>query len=434
MAFVPRRVPVVVVATFAPAVFPLFAACQRGGDAGGGPYARQVAAAVPAIERSVGVPFKSPPRVEARSCDEVRSFLEKKFDEEQPALEMAGQERAYKLFGLLPDTMNLRRFLLALLAEQVAGYYDPATKVLYVVGGGGCGAVQSSPEIVNVTITHELVHALQDQYLPLDSITRTRGANDRQTAAQAVIEGQATFEHLSVMLGGGGLSVRLPGGWDRVREVIRDSRAAMPVFATAPMLIQETLLFPYLSGAEFMRQFKERRPGQTPFRTMPVSTEQVMHPERLLVAEDRPVRVRLPRPANATVVYENDLGEFETRLLLYQQLEDVAAAARGADGWGGDRYYVVNTARGAGLTWLSVWDTPVEAAEFRDALARALEKRFGVALSSAADGTVLRLSAKGRAVEVIATDVQGYAGVLYTDVPAGVGTRLIDARQVRVER
>ena len=55
--------------------------------------------------------------------------------------------------------------MLELLTEQVVGYYDPATKVLYVVDG-------AEPAMVNVTVTHELVHALQDQYLNLDSIQK----------------------------------------------------------------------------------------------------------------------------------------------------------------------------------------------------------------------------------------------------------------------
>src|SRR3990172_2937878 len=150
------------------ALVPPLAGCQPDRPDSAGPFARQVAAAIPAIERSIGLRFKSPPKLETRTKDEVRSFLERKFNEQQPALELAGAERAYKLLGLLPDTLHLPPFLLALLAEQVVGFYDPATKVLYVVGGEGSREGGPPPEVVNVTITHELVHALQDQYIALD--------------------------------------------------------------------------------------------------------------------------------------------------------------------------------------------------------------------------------------------------------------------------
>ncbi len=217
-------------ATFALAVLPVLAACQ--GDrqpVGQGPRTRRKSPAqILAIEKSVGLKVQN--AAESRVAvwgDEVRAFLEKKFNEDLPALELAGAERSYKLFGLIPDTLDLRKFMLGLLTEQVAGYYDPETKVLYVVGtvGNGPGAV--TPEMVSITITHELVHALQDQYFPLDSLEKEHGDNDRTSAVQAVIEGEAVYEQMSAMLGGSNFAMALPGGWERVRQMIRDAQGTM---------------------------------------------------------------------------------------------------------------------------------------------------------------------------------------------------------------
>ena len=98
------------------------------------------------------------------------------------------------------------------------------------------------------------MHALQDQYISLDSIQKVRDDNDRQAAAQAVFEGQAVTSRSPAMLGGTNIAINLPGGWDRVRDMIRESQSSMPIFAAAPDVIQETLIFPYLSGAEFVPQ------------------------------------------------------------------------------------------------------------------------------------------------------------------------------------
>jgi hypothetical protein len=412
------------------------AAC--GGDPAAlpGPYGKEVAKAIPIVESGTGLKFKTPPKLEVKTRDEVRAFLEAKFNEERPALEMAGQEQAYRLFGLLPDTLELAPFLLKLLTEQVAGYYDPSTKVLYVVsdGTGATNSPATSPDVLSITITHELVHALQDQYLPLDSIQKLRNDNDRTMAAQAVIEGGATYEQLSAMLGGGNMFARLPGGWDRVRQMIRDSQGQMPVLGSAPMFIQETLLFPYLSGMEFTREFKEKRPGQSPLTLLPTSTEQVMHPEKLLDTLDAPMRVTLPRPTSGSVVYENGLGEFETRLLLHQQVKDVASASRAATGWGGDRYMVIRTAAGAAMVWVSAWDSQFDAAEFRFVLSEAVEKRLDLKPLSGGSGSVLRYSARGRTVELVSATVDGKSVVMYTDAPAGAGTRLLDLSKVKVAR
>ena len=428
-----QRIPfrVLALATLLPAAL---AACQQASTAYSGPYAKEVNAAIPAIEKSVGLKFKTMPKVESRSKDEVRAFLEKKFDEDQPALEMAGAERAYKLLGLLPDTLNLRKFLLKLLTEQVVGYYDPATKVLYVVQTDGAAKDGSITDIVRITITHELVHALQDQYVEngLESLQKIHGDNDRQTAVQSIMEGQATYEQLSIFVGGD-LAMRMPGGWDRVRQMIRESQATMPVFATAPQLIQETLLFPYLSGAEFVRQFKEKHPGESPYKSMPTSTEQVLHPDRYLDVLDPPTRITLPKPNGGTVVFENNLGEFETRLFILEHTADLGLAARAASGWDGDRYYVVNTGHGAGIAWLTVWDSPMDAAEFGDAMERMIIKRFGAPAGSGGRGEARRFSGKGRTLELTATTLQGRPVVLFVDVPAGADTKVIDLAKVKLE-
>ena len=416
------------------ASLPLLAACQQEKPYYDGPYAKQVNAAVPAIEKAVGLKFKTPPRIESRSKDDVRDFLEKKFDEDQPALELAGTEQAYRLFGLLPDTLNLRKFMLSLLAEQVVGYYDPATKVLYIVGGTE-GKDGSVPDMLGVTINHELVHALQDQYLALDSLSKSHSDNDRQSAMQAVIEGQATFEQMSMMLGGGNFAARLPGGWDRVRQMIRDSQGSMPVFATAPLVIQETLLFPYLSGAEFARQVKEHgRTSAQLYGRLPISTAEVLNPSRYLDSSATSLRVTLPPPSGATVTRDNDLGEFETRLLLMHHLGDVGLASRGAAGLDGDRYYVLGTPKGAGLTWVTVWSSAVGAAQFRDLMERIIEKRFGVKAGSGGRGDSRRFTGKGRRLELRAVEVGGRAAVLYTDVPDGASTDLLDMRLVKIAR
>ncbi|MBC7895416.1 MAG: hypothetical protein H7066_08380 [Cytophagaceae bacterium] len=390
------------------------------------PIADRVTDAIPKLEKTIGVPFKTPPKFEMRSKDEVRKFLEAQFASDLPDEDLRGSERAYKRFGLLPDSLDLRQFMLTLLTEQVAGFYDPATKVLYIVQG-------ASDDMVSVTVTHELVHALQDQYFSLDSLRKIKRRNDRQIAAQAVMEGQATLEQLASMLGGGTAVANLPGGWDRVREVIRSSQGSMPVFAGAPMIIQETLLFPYLTGAEFMKNFKEKSGGKLPYDDMPVSTEQVMHEDRFFLNRDAPTWITLPAPTGGTDAYENDLGEFEVRLFLFQHLKDRDAAYRGAAGWDGDRFVSWNTPRGDATAWLSVWDTAVDAAEFYDLVDTALLKRFEDLRPMQSSGERRVYSTKGRTIAVSAVEVQGRPSVLYVDVPAGSSLDVIDLKKVKLE-
>jgi hypothetical protein len=244
------------------------------------------------------------------------------------------------------------------------------------------------------------------------------------------VEGQATLEQLASMIGSDNAITALPGGWDRVRQMIREQQASMPIFASAPTILQETLLFPYLTGAEFMRRFKQEKPGESPFSRMPMSTEQLMHPDRYFTTPDEPTTVVLPAPIAGKVAYENNLGEFETRILLYEYLRDQASAVRGAAGWDGDRYVLIETPRGDAIAWVTVWDTSIDAAEFFDLLDIALIKRHGAIRPGSASQTTRTYAANGRRFLLSIGDIAGRPVVLFTDSPSGVSPRLIDLAKV----
>lgn len=403
----------------------LAAACSRdtpksvGYD---GPFADQVRKLLPKFEASTGLAFTKSPVLEMRTRDEVRGFLEREFETGKQAAQLEVQASAYRLLGLLPDTLDLKQMYLDLLTEQVAGYYDPSVKKLYVVQG-------QAEELQAVTLSHELVHALQDQHFNLDSVAKSDLPNDRLMATQAVIEGQATYEQLTAMLGEG---FKMPGGWDMIRDQIRDNSQAMPRFSAAPFLVQEDLIFPYLSGAEFMKAFKARFPGQSPFARMPASTEQVLHPAKLFGdTVDAPTLVRLPAPRAGQVAYRNVIGEFETRLFVYQHLQDQATAIRSAAGWDGDEFLLLRFPTGEGLVWLTVWDSAVDAGEFyqvadRSVIARYRPKTF----RPQGENGKLYPDLKGRAIRVAAVTVGGRPAVLYVDVPSGVDTDVVDIGKV----
>jgi hypothetical protein len=399
------------------AAWSLACAQDTHGAPGAGRYAKDVDDAVPKIERAVGLKFKTPPKVEPRSKAEVRAFLEKEFATSHAERDLEGSELAQKMFGLIPDTMHLRAELENLLTEQIVGFYDPKTKVLYIVDGAPANEVTT-------VISHELVHALQDQYMNLDSLQSIEGDDDRAATAQAVIEGQAVFDQLVAMTGTRNFMTMIPGGWDGIRQQIRDKSGAMPAFANAPMVLQETLIFPYLTGAEFMRDFDVHEPGKQPYTDMPTSTQQVLHPDQAYFGTRKvPLAITLPPPPGGAskVRYSNDMGEFDTRLFLFQHLNDQAAAIRGAAGWAGDRYEIVDTPKGPALVWLTVWSTPVAAGQFHDQLLQTITARYGAHPTRVASATPV--------------EIGGRPSVLYVDAPAGTqaNTQWVDLGHVTVK-
>ncbi|MDB4911359.1 MAG: hypothetical protein JWO39_2182 [Gemmatimonadetes bacterium] len=389
-----------------------------------GPYAREVSEAIPRIEKVTGLKFKKQPVLERRTKEQVHAFLVKQFEDERSQADLNAQQILLRRLGLVSEDFDLRALMLDLYTEQIVGFYDPETKVLYVIDG-------AKPEEVGFVVEHELVHALQDQYTNLDSLLHIKGDDDRVLAAQSVMEGQATLVPIQSMLGP---AAGLPGGWEKVRQLIRENQGSMPKFAAAPQILQETLLFPYLSGAEFMRRYQDQGRAGMPFGpNMPVSSTQIMHADAYFGGHpEKPVSITLPAPQGATSTYQNDMGEFETRVFLFQHLKDQNASVLAADGWSGDRYMILHSPHGDGIAWVTAWRSAVDAGEFRTAMQKVFTARFPkVQATEGAQGT--HLVANKRSMVLTGGDVNGHSVVVYVDVPEGDRTDVLDLSKMEIK-
>ena len=182
-------------------------------------------------------------------------------------------------------------------------------------------------------------------------------------------------------------------------------QARMQQFSKAPLWLREGLVFPYLGGADFIIWYRRKYFDESildPLH-MPTSTEQILHPDRY-AAKDEPTDLVFTGPNVDTVQYEDNLGEFETRLLFQQWLNGEAEAAQLAQGWDGDRYQVLGDKADA-LVWYSVWDDGVAAARFAHGLERAWAKRRAS-------------EPAGRRSEIQQLTIQGRPGVRLVDAPA----------------
>jgi len=327
------------------------AACrgERPG-AGADPVGRLVDSLRPAVEQAVGLPFKQPPRYAVRSRAEVAAYLAQKLDEELPAERLTAMHDVYRLLGQMPDTLDIRRLLAALYEEQVAGFFDPDSSTLFVFEGSDVKSAQ-----FKFVVAHELVHALQDDYLPLDSIMHQKRDADRLAAAQAMLEGQATLASMKMMTPGQDL-LNDDAIWEVFREQLMTARGSMAVFAETPRVLQEGLIFPYLAGAEFVRWYERDSAAAGPpyGAAVPVSTEQVLHPARYAQG-DMPVTVEIDTagagPGEVDVIGEMGIA------ILAADLADVEVVSTTVPiGWAGDRYRLYRTPAGPALVWRIAWD------------------------------------------------------------------------------
>ncbi len=306
----------------------------------------------------------------------LRDMLAKQFAKDNPPEYEAANERLYKALGLIPQDADLQALSLELLGSGVAGFYDDDTKKMYVVSrSGGIGGQEK------ITYAHEFTHALQDQHFTVFKDQKdVRDRSDWFMARQAVFEGDATvlmavwaFQHLSPA---------------ELQQATAADPSAQAVLDKMPQILQQTLLYPYSTGALFVQQMQMTggwKGVDALYDRMPESTEQILHPEKY-AADEKPIDVQLPKDlakdlgSGWTVPLFDTFGEFQTGIWLTEGGVPKAAADAAAAGWGGDRLAVINGPKGEwAVAMHTVWDTKADAAEFEAAASTAIKKAAGVA-------------------------------------------------------
>src|SRR5271157_1670607 len=206
-----------------------------------------------------GLPVKSTVKRQITSRATVESYLKQKFEEDEGAKRLQRSEIVLKKFGLLDRDFALKPFLLALLKEQIEAYYDSKTKTVYMLDW--VNIEEQKP-----VLAHELTHALQDQHSDLEKWnnqtpddvslnssddTDHLAKDEMDTAREAVVEGQATAVMMDYILKPLGKSlVKNPEVMDFVKQQMSGSENS-PVLARAPLLLSESILFPYREGLSF---------------------------------------------------------------------------------------------------------------------------------------------------------------------------------------
>jgi hypothetical protein len=283
-----------------------------------------------------GLPARGPIARGVMSRDAVVARIRERTRQEYPPGEVELEGELLKRLGMIPAAMDYERTIYELLEEQVLGFYDPDARRLYIADW--------VPEAMQpVTMAHELTHALQDQHFDIGRyVHHVQGASDRQTAAMAVIEGDATAAMMDFTLAPMRQRVtQIPNVESLIANQLQSTDQAR--LAAAPRAMRETLLFPYVAGfgmcVRAMRDGGGYSAVNALLRRPPESTEQVMHAEKLRARElpvDVPVSVPPPLAADHRVAYQDVMGELGLWLYLVTALGD-DAAREAAAGWGGDR-------------------------------------------------------------------------------------------------
>lgn len=322
-----------------------------------------------ATTRIRGLEFKEPVSYNVLDRSEIAGVIEKKISEQYTEEEFEKMVAGYAAIGLIPEGFPMRQTYIDLLGEQIAAFYDQHEHKLFMFRGNSLTNAQN-----RVILSHELTHALQDQHFTLKNLPlEEKNNDDRVLAAAALVEGDATLEMQLFMIE----DLDGKGAWQTAVTALTQN---VEKLASAPRILRESLLFPYLEGAKFCTALQLRGPGDgfkpidLAFQRPPSSTAQILHPEKYH-AKEEPILIPWATPEwkGEAPSFDNVMGEFATRVLLTEWGETHQAAAA-AEGWRGDRYLVFGP--GKVLIWRSLWSDLGEAEEFAASARRMLDQRY----------------------------------------------------------
>jgi hypothetical protein len=348
------------------------------------------------------LPIVHPVKRKLITRDQINKFLRQKFDEDKSAKHLERSEVVLKKFGLLDRDFQLQPFMISLLTEQVAGFYDNKTKTVNLLDW-------IEPDEQKPVLAHELTHALQDQRVDLtkwsevgsDDIAKNEEQDNQHiqtdegdTARDAVAEGQAMVVFLDYSLRPSGRTLEnSPDMLGRMKETVSDTSGS-PILARAPLLLQKSLLFPYSEGLSFEGAIVTTGGKDAAFADVlanpPGSTLEIMHPAAYMAHVPVPV-LHLPDihpliDADYTPYDVGVMGEFDVQILTELFGGPQIASALTPE-WNGGIYYAAQrksavtaeerqSTASIGLLYESKWKNEDSARSFMQVYAGQLPRKY----------------------------------------------------------
>jgi hypothetical protein len=341
-----------------------------------------------------GLQPKDPVPVQFLDQHALNKLYLDRFNQGYLPTERESDQKLLTTLGVIGPNDTVAQILLGVVQEQILGFYNQDDKTMYLLLADNG---QFGPEEKD-TFAEEYDHALLDQSYDLGTLAPEHPDNDdRSLAVNALIQGDATLVQR--------LWAQQNLSQDELSKLGRGGKTSKLV--AAPLFLREQLLFPYSDGFNFVRQIYQTSGYagvDDVFRDPPQSTAQILHIDKYR-NHVAPVLVDLPDLSQGPLgdgwreVSSNVFGELDLRLIL-TQMTDSTSGVRGAGGWSGDRWELLEKNGKQGLVSKSVWDSDADAATFFNTFGQAMQNRMYGAQVTAASDTRAALTTPGAATEV----------------------------------
>lgn len=349
------------------------------------------------VSRIRGLPFVRHISLETKNLDEIQSLLTEPLEDKAGNKLIQGTE-VYKRLGLFSESTDVAKALLDLRLFKEAIRYDAQRRKLLAPQEPLKPALAflrfpwsvSEETAKQILLIHALTHALAEQHFHWQEKIKNSNTIDEELALRALMHGDAVLVALDYFTGNGEDKKRKMV--DGATKLFRLAPRLDKELARLPELFRQILAFEYLHGSQFALWAYSRREWEgvnALFSDPPLSTAQILHPDRYYTKRADPLQItpwRLIRLFGAKKVLEETLGEFMVRQLLRQALSE-EETARAASGWSGDSLLGFRQGEGLIVGWVTAWASPDDAQEFFAGYRKVLEKRYAVVLVTSPAGS-----------------------------------------------
>lgn len=322
--------------------------------------------------------FKIIPELEITSCDKIKEEQKKTIEKYYPKERLQAKSKLFVKLGLITDLEDYSRQILESPTGESASFYSFDDKKMYVTEDV---LREALPGLPSINIMHELVHALQDQYYHirnLEGMTLLEN-EDKALAVQSVIDGDAallmydTFVKSVKSANPEAVEVKYLDLRSFVIEKMLPDSIRLKIENGEPTIFIEELLFSAVLGSKFLQYTVKTRGWkhvEKIYSDIPVSSEQIIHPEKYYILRDDPKEINFPDLAGVlgkswTRLSQGTLGEFGFYLIGKKFLDELSAKVI-SEGWGGDHFELYEEMETKKTLFLAItkWDNLQQADEF----------------------------------------------------------------------
>ena len=341
-----------------------------------------------------GLEWKRDVPAAALSREELRAKTEAMVEKEVDPAERERDTRILRRLGMLGPDQDPIEMMINIMENMAGGFFEPDEKKLYLIKG-------MTGDAQKPIVLHELIHALQDQYIDIKARREALKDDHDLLFAEVCIE-EGSAEHARKLYEMENPEIARLYLAEQMKPEL--ARRQMEVMRQVPAYMILPTMLHYQLGPRFV----ERAIGEGDFPSVmsglyeepPVSQEQLLHPSRWFTERrDYPQEVKWARDfaelagEGWTKLHDLSVGELDLALwldyflgftkgkanplLLRQGKYVVPRAKAAAGGWDAGRsYYLEKEGLPIVLIEVFAFDTEDDASEALDAIHAALKKRY----------------------------------------------------------